>query len=418
MQGYGGYGMGGMGRQDYRRDGRPMHPGPPPRGYPPPGAHGRGPMGGPHEWDPRAGQGPPPPRDMGPPYRGPPRGGPMDRADGHAPVRSANLTPYEQRVASGELQILEGTSHKPLCVSWSCDGKRVAAGCQDGAVVVWSLSSKGRSPRKEVTFRLSQTAEAVRWHPSQPEIVATAGREAAVSLWDARTGKRGERHESAGGNVVLAWHPSGDQIACANEANEVFAVDVRTMREVARATSRLADINAMSYTPDGQMLVHNSRTGVQLRSPQDMQLARAIPTNTYAIFDIAISADGRSLATAGADGCVAVVDLDSMCCTNTISFSSGAVQGLGFSGDGNRVGYVSTDPEAVVADVRTGDKVASCPLGTSSPLAAAYHPKLDIVAIAGADAAPAAMPDRRGAPQRRARAVGLYTVKHEDRPTG
>jgi WD40 repeat protein len=94
-------------------------------------------------------------------------------------------------------------------LSWSPDGRFLAAAAVSGPVAVFDAAGK---PAHQLRGHGFGTA-AVAWQPTGA-LLATAGQDGKVRLWDAATGA--ETHALDGGAAWvdrLAWHPAGNLLA-------------------------------------------------------------------------------------------------------------------------------------------------------------------------------------------------------------
>ena len=107
----------------------------------------------------------------------------------------------------------EMTAHssKVHSVNWSCDGKRLASGSYDKTVCIFSLKSDKLS--KEHVFKgHGDSVDQLCWHPTKPDMLATASGDKTVRVWDARASKAVTTVNTKGENINITWSPDGSTV--------------------------------------------------------------------------------------------------------------------------------------------------------------------------------------------------------------
>ncbi len=127
-------------------------------------------------------------------------------------------------------KIREYSSHssKVHSVDWSCDGKRLASGSFDKTVCIYNLSHDRLS--RDVTHKgHSDSVDQLAWHPTDPELLATASGDRTVRIWEPRSSSKAVANiNTKGENINIAWAPDGKTIAVGNKEDLVSFIDVRT----------------------------------------------------------------------------------------------------------------------------------------------------------------------------------------------
>ena len=182
-------------------------------------------------------------------------------------------------------------------------------------------------------------------------------------------------HETAGTNLPvrleveahrdvvrsLAWSPDGKFLA-SGSFRELKVWDAATLEPVWSVTSNLLGrISALQFTPDGTALMvadsSPAQAGwVRLFKPSSGELEASWQAHADTIFDLAISRDGKRLATAGGDKLAKVWDLASRRELAPLEHAA-AVYGIAFNSNATEVATVCADRQFKIRDVQTRESV-------------------------------------------------------------
>lgn len=156
------------------------------------------------------------------------------------------------------------------CLTFSPDGKRLAAGGYSGGgiVEVWDtvegkLLRQMTAPVRGFKYRadligLLGGVEAVVFTPDG-RAVAVKNSEGPVRLWDIGSGRQLLRSDPELGKdascTAVACSPDGQLVASAEWGNSIVSWDIATGREVGRfSPTGGRDVQALAFSPDGRML--------------------------------------------------------------------------------------------------------------------------------------------------------------------
>jgi WD40 repeat protein/serine/threonine protein kinase len=278
-----------------------------------------------------------------------------------------------------------------LSVAFSPDGRRIAAGGQDGFVKIWDAATG-----KEVhSFRAHQDhANGLAFSPDGSRL-ATASWDGTVKIWDAETGQEQltlfkERPARA---YSVAFSPDGRRLAAGtgiglppNQAGVIKVWDASTGQELLSLGGHKGNATCITFSRDGHRLAsasadatakvwdaqtgeeiltlrgHRSRIHSVAFSPDGKQLAsapydyRTKADGEVKVWDahtgrevltlcghvtwvpgVAFTPDGRCLASGGLDGTVKLWDLATGQEALTLRGHNGNVQAIAFSPDGQRL---------------------------------------------------------------------------------
>ena len=140
-----------------------------------------------------------------------------------------------------------------------------------------------------------------------------------------------------------------------------------------RLLRRLGNASTAAYSPDGEFIVAGHLNGdISLLAASDGSLTRTIAAaHDGDVFWVALSPDGRLLASVGSDGDARIWDLETGLLLAT-SAGSAAASEIGFSPDGERFMAPLVDGSIVVADADTGEILARRPVSQGGALPATW----------------------------------------------
>lgn len=373
-------------------------------------------------------------------------------------------------LASPPQRLEHGAGVKSL--SWSPDGRMLAAGCNDGTARLWNVPT----PRADLqgstlTHPLAGEVLALAISPNGNQIL-TGMDTGSVDLWDVKTGawvRNVGRHQDRNNKKLVynvQFHPNGRLLATASIDGTVRFWDLETRQPHGEPVRFPASVNSICFARKGDVVVACSEDGslgridVQtamivgkpmslgagltgaILSPDERLVAAGFASGTVRLIDagtgtdrlakpiqhgahvwsLLFSPDGDVLLTVGADGRVrfwnaTTGELD----RRPALLHRGQVHRAGFSRDGSLIVTVGSDHTARFWDAATG-----APVGPSMPhhgavYTFAFHPDGDRLFTAGmsvddaARAWPVPRPMRGPARQVQSRIEALTGLAlHED----
>lgn len=337
-----------------------------------------------------------------------------------------------KELRSGHRQSVRG-------LGWSIDGRKLATCGADRSVRIWV-------PERSVDHRAStelrghgESVDQLVWHPTNPEVLATASADKTVRVWDTRTRSAAGNGAAAGSgsatggaaagdsvtatpgaNINIAYHPSGHYLAVGDKSDTVSIIDTRTTKIIHTVCSRRPaapagdesytpstvlgsydEINELSYSPDGSLLLLSSGSGsVHFHhthsSPCAYARIHSHPTHTANVFCLQYDPLSRFVATASSDAMISLWDSREWFSLKMLSDLTFPARAIGFSFDGELLAAGGEDPFITInatagagaaARDHAKDQLHKIQLGPNTMInTLAWHPSKYVLAYAGDEA--------------------------------
>jgi WD40 repeat protein/serine/threonine protein kinase len=186
--------------------------------------------------------------------------------------------------------------------------------------------------------------------------VASAEGEGTIRLWDTATGQtRAVLAGHAHSVDLLAVSPDDRTLASARRGDRTIQFwDLTTGKERTRLTFGF-NLEAFGFTPDGKQLVVGCAEGVRFWDVATLKPAPGFLKQPTNVMDLAITPDGRTLATGNGDGTVRLWDLPSGSERQVLRGHDGTVRCLALTQDGRALASGGwRDSKVNLWDVATG----------------------------------------------------------------
>lgn len=274
-------------------------------------------------------------------------------------------------------------SAKVHSVDWNSDGRRLASGSFDKSVVTFLLDRDRLT--KDHTFRgHTDSVDQLCWHPTNPDVLATASGDKTVRLWDARSKKSVATINTKGENINVCWSPDGQTIAVGNKEDLLTFIDVKSQRSRHEEQFKF-EVNEITWNTHGDLFFITSGQGsIHIWSYPQLKHLHTLDAHPANCISIEFDPLGQYFAVGGADALVTLWDACDVVCVCTFSRLDWPVRALSFSHDGKLLASASEDLVIDIAEVQTGEKVVDIPC-ESPTFTVAWHPSKYLLAFAGDD---------------------------------
>jgi WD40 repeat protein/tRNA A-37 threonylcarbamoyl transferase component Bud32 len=189
-------------------------------------------------------------------------------------------------------------------ITFSPDGCTVASAGGEGTICLWDAATA----RLRATLRgEAGTSFGVAYSPDGLTL-AVGNENNTLTLWDAATGRRKTILTSFPGPVYqVTFSPKGETLAADGGAKELLLWDVPGWHQRVRRPSHRCGNRSFAFTPDGKSLVSVEETCMLCETTTGATIS-SLPIPWHVAASLALSPNGRLLATADLNGVVHLFD--------------------------------------------------------------------------------------------------------------
>jgi eukaryotic-like serine/threonine-protein kinase len=306
-------------------------------------------------------------------------------------------------VATGrEIASYRGHRAPVFSVSYAANGLLLASASQDAVVKIWDATRSAEA-------RSLRSAGGVRWSGGVafgPDGgVFGAGSDGSVAVWDASTGSLRRTIAGRSGLASLAMDLTGSILAVLDSGGSVRVLDAWTGHESQSLRSPEEGLASVTFMPDGKRIVTGGGWPIEVvHRPRGKGVPSEVGGRSVKVWDastgreilvlrghegpvygVATSADGRLIASAGADGSVRVWDQTTGRESRALLGHAGAVLAVAFAPDGRKIASTGIDGTIRAWEVATGRQVFGVAAHSGWATGVSFHPDGSRLASSGAD---------------------------------
>jgi RNA polymerase sigma factor (sigma-70 family) len=242
-------------------------------------------------------------------------------------------------------------------------------------------------------FAYGGTIHALAVSPDGGTVVGV-GQGNALVFWEAATGKR--QLIIPGRDVPLQFYavdfsPDGADVVVGDSRGRAVVIDAWKANNTGSAMAcderHGGNVEAVRFAPDGRTVASAGADGVvRLWAPGTGTVLQTLAGHRGPVHALAFAPDGKLLASAGEDGTLRLWGLTPGAVRRTSYAHKGPVRALAFSTDGKVLATAGTDRRVILWRPDTGLASGEYNLGTVAPLALAFadEKRLAVAAEAGA----------------------------------
>ncbi|SPO03471.1 uncharacterized protein DNG_06154 [Cephalotrichum gorgonifer] len=249
-------------------------------------------------------------------------------------------------------------------VSFSCDGKLLATGSDDGRIRIWDSWQEGES-RKAARILKGHTEEvsSIAFSPqTRPGFLASGSVDGTSKIWNLEREEDECIHTLKSEDTVnsISFSPDGLRLASGANNDTIDIWDTVSGDQLERMRANGFNVRSVTFSPTGTYLAsasHQHRVHFWYTANKNAAFTNP-PRVLKSVVELAVAPDRQTVATGHPDGKVMLWNINSkdLLPTETGLGHGKYVHCLAFSPDGTSLASGSSDYTVRVCDVATGEE--------------------------------------------------------------
>ncbi|BAY20663.1 WD-repeat protein [Calothrix sp. NIES-2100] len=234
-------------------------------------------------------------------------------------------------------------------VNFSPDGQILASGSQNGTLNLWNVST-GELIR---TLKHSEPVIDVVFSPDGQTLASGLDQGANIRLWNWRTGNiitiPDDSNASTRGfdnfkSLPIAFSPDGQNFVARSGSGQASQLWNISTGKVLRSFDAKSLINDVAISPDGKILATGIRdNAVKLWNVDTSKLIYTLTGHAGEVRSVAFSPDGKTLASGSQDGTIKLWNISTGKLIGTFTAQTEKVWSVAFNPDGKTLASASQD---------------------------------------------------------------------------
>ena len=298
------------------------------------------------------------------------------------------------RTEGWQAQVAYPSSSPVLAVLFSPDGRWLAAGLQDGWVLVLDATT-GKLYRRLLSHSrpVHGLAFSGRGQAGKaPVFLASGAEDGSVVVWDLESGIASRQFDNpllgywGYGIRSLAFSPDDKILVTGGDQGYLSRWDLATGEELPHLQTQHGLLFSIAFSPDGSRLASACGDGtVQIWDYAAEEPLALLEGHSYGAWSVAWTGDGKQLATGAGDGMVKIWDPETGTLQKEKTATFTKIDILRYSPDDTRLAAVSAGERAFVLDAQSLAESHTFAEFFSGLRSAAFSPSGEWAVFAGED---------------------------------
>jgi WD40 repeat protein/serine/threonine protein kinase len=261
--------------------------------------------------------------------------------------------------ASGRLRkTLSGHQGLVWSISFSPDGSRLASAGEDRMIRYWDIETETEIANAQSEYEIDTLGFSP--DPATPAVFYTAGDSVYRNILRVNESPYTITDFSSGDITSVTTAPDGSAIAAVNTVGSILLWDFREMKTRIILDNPQLSLHSVEYSPDSKRILVSGESLrgegsiVQIRDASNGQLIKSLEGSKGYVYAAAFSPDNESLAAGGEDRKITFWDAASGKIQRMFEGHLDAVRSLHFFPGGGRLLSKGLDDQVIVWDVMTG----------------------------------------------------------------